>query len=463
MKEIRIYDCTLSGARELSFKNRLDLARELDQLGVDILTLPSPAQGDEAALLVRTLSTLLRHAAPAAEVGLDAAEAELAARELKGSPRSVLTVSVPLSASGMEYLSGVKPDKLPALIEAQVKRCAGLVGSVFFEARDATRADPAFLAELLETVVKAGAKGIILCDSEGRRLPWELAEWLKGPIAAAGDTPVYVACSDALGLGAADTLASLRTGASGAKVSLVGGENCRLASLAALLRERGESLGFVCGLDMTRLRAGLERAEGILDSRRRSTSPFDNGAGAPLSATLLSAGADLSAVEQAVRKLGYELSPEDLAAVYESFCHIAEKKDVDYRELDAIVANAALLAPPTYKLERYVVLTGNVINATADILVRKDGESLRGLAPGDGPVDAAFLALEQICGRHYELDDFQISSVTEGREAMGSALIKLRDRGKVYSGSGISTDVIGACINAYLAALNKIAYEDKQS
>ena len=110
-----------------------------------------------------------------------------------------------------------------------------------------------------------------------------------------------------------------------------------------------------------------------------------------------------------------------------------------------------------------MVHTGNVISATADIVVKKDGALLRGLAPGDGPVDAAFLALEQITGRHYELDDFQISAVTEGQEAMGSALIKLRDRGKVYSGSGLSTDVIGACVNAYLAALNKIAYEDKQS
>ncbi len=104
MNEIRIFDRTLTEAGELSFKNRLDLARELDGLGVDILGLPSPALGEEAALLVRTLGTLLRRAAPAVSVGLDAAEAELAARELKSSPRGVLTVSVPVSASGMEYL-----------------------------------------------------------------------------------------------------------------------------------------------------------------------------------------------------------------------------------------------------------------------------------------------------------------------------------------------------------------------
>ena len=102
MNEIRIYDRTLAEAGGLSFKNRLDLARELDGLGVNILQLPSPSQGEESALLVRTLGTLLRRAAPAVSVGLDAGEAELAARELKSSPRGVLTVSVPVSASGME-------------------------------------------------------------------------------------------------------------------------------------------------------------------------------------------------------------------------------------------------------------------------------------------------------------------------------------------------------------------------
>jgi 2-isopropylmalate synthase len=78
---------------------------------------------------------------------------------------------------------------------------------------------------------------------------------------------------------------------------------------------------------------------------------------------------------------------------------------------------------------------------------------------GDGPIDAAFLAIEQIVGNKYELDDFQIQTVTEGRDAMGSALGKLRANGKVYSGSGISTDIIGASIRAYLSALNKILYE----
>lgn len=86
---------------------------------------------------------------------------------------------------------------------------------------------------------------------------------------------------------------------------------------------------------------------------------------------------------------------------------------------------------------------------------------MKGLSSGDGPIDAAFLAIEQILGHHYELDDFQIQSVTEGREAMGSALVKLLSNGKLYSGQGLSTDIIGASILAYINALNKIKYEEK--
>ena len=85
---------------------------------------------------------------------------------------------------------------------------------------------------------------------------------------------------------------------------------------------------------------------------------------------------------------------------------------------------------------------------------------MQGIMMGDGPIDAAFLCLEQIIGTHYELDDFEIQSVTEGKEAMGSALVKLRKDGKLYSGKGISTDIIGASIRAYLSAVNKIVYEE---
>ena len=158
--------------------------------------------------------------------------------------------------------------------------------------------------------------------------------------------------------------------------------------------------------------------------------------------------------------MGYDLSEEDTAKVYEAFRRIADKKHfVGVKELEAIVATSAFQVPSTYRIDQYVVTNGNRVAAMANITLERDGKKLQGVSMGDGPVDAAFLAIEQIIGHHYELDDFQIQTVTEGREAMGSALVKLRSGGRLYSGNGISTDIIGASIRAYISALNKIVYE----
>ena len=117
--------------------------------------------------------------------------------------------------------------------------------------------------------------------------------------------------------------------------------------------------------------------------------------------------------------------------------------------------------PATYVLESYVINSGNKIKATANVCVRKGDEELQAVCVGDGPIDASFLAIEQIAGQHYELDDFQVNSVTQGQEAMGETVVKLIAEGKVYSGRGISTDIIGSSIRAYVNALNKIVYEEQ--
>ena len=152
---------------------------------------------------------------------------------------------------------------------------------------------------------------------------------------------------------------------------------------------------------------------------------------------------------------------EDLGnSVVQNVKSFSGKKQVGSKELDAIIATVAHQVPPTYRLENYVMNSGNHISSTANIELEKGSRSLKAVGMGDGPIDAAFRTVEQIIGHHYELDDFQIQSVTEGKEAMGSALIKLRSEGKLYSGQGISTDIMGAAIRAYISAVNKIVYEE---
>ena len=129
--------------------------------------------------------------------------------------------------------------------------------------------------------------------------------------------------------------------------------------------------------------------------------------------------------------------------------------------MEALVAESARQVAPTYQLENYVINSGSSISATAFIEVNRKGVPLKTVAIGDGPIDAAFLAIDQLLGHHFELEDFRIQAVTEGREAQGDAVVKLRANGKLYSGRGLSTDIIGASIRAYLSAVNKIVYEEQ--
>ena len=218
-------------------------------------------------------------------------------------------------------------------------------------------------------------------------------------------------------------------------------------------------MGITTGINVTELSRTATQIKTIAKNRRSDTTPFDNKIGEETKVAI-SKDSDIADISKAVKELGYTLSDDDMAKVYEAFLSTAAKKEVGAKELEAIVASEALQVPPTYTLVSYAVNCSNVIAPTAHIIVEKNGNELCGLSTGDGPIDASLLALEQIVGCHYELDDFQIQAVTEGREAMGEALIKLRFDGVLYSGRGISTDIMGASIKAYLNALNKIVYEE---
>ena len=139
---------------------------------------------------------------------------------------------------------------------------------------------------------------------------------------------------------------------------------------------------------------------------------------------------------------------------------LAAKKRVEDRDLEALVAESARQVAPTYTLESFVINSGSSISSTAFIQVNRKGVPLQTVSIGDGPIDAAFLAIDQLLGHHFELEDFRIQAVTEGREAQGDAVVKLRAGGKLYSGRGLSTDIIEASIRAYLSAVNKIVYEE---
>ena len=140
---------------------------------------------------------------------------------------------------------------------------------------------------------------------------------------------------------------------------------------------------------------------------------------------------------------------------------VCEKKGaVGSKEFEALIASSAMQAPSTYHFETYTTTSSNATSSMSQVTLKCNDEIICGVSNGDGPIDSAFRAIEQCIGHHYELDDFQVQSVTEGKEALGSALVRLRNNGKLYSGNGTSTDIVAASIRAYINALNKIVFEE---
>ena len=139
-------------------------------------------------------------------------------------------------------------------------------------------------------------------------------------------------------------------------------------------------------------------------------------------------------VSKAIEKMGYDLTEDDLEKVWQRFSAVSKNKDmITLKELEAIVATEAMQVPPACTDIQYVINTGSSIGAMSHMKLSLHGKHLEGIATGDGAIDAAFNSIEKATGRHFELDDFQIQSVTEGREAMGETLIRLRSDGKLYS------------------------------
>ncbi len=459
MRNIITSDITLRIAAEekretLSFREKLQIVKSMDCSGIDRIELGAMDGTKADAVVHRTVAENACNAAVVIDAGQTDAEIAAAWDVVKAAKKPVLQIVISASTVQMEYIYHVKAPQMLEKITALVTAASALCPDTELVIRDATRAEDGFAAKCAKTAEDAGVTAVTLCDDSGVYFPEDWAA-LIASVKEACALPVYVETSDALNMAAACAVSAIRAGADGIKAACGADQYLSIDVFADIYRAKGEALGVACALDITAIHKTM--AEVILaDMTDDETQIAEDAA-----AALLDAASTFDDVTSAVRSLGYELSAEDNGRVYEEFCRVAEKKGaLGARELEAIVASAAMQVPSTYHLINYVVNSGNIITATANVTLERDGERLSGVSIGDGPIDAAFHAIEQIIGHHYELDDFQVQAITKGREAVGSSLIRLRSGGKLYSGNGVSTDIIGACIRAYMNALNKIIYEE---
>ena len=457
MKKIIISDATLTRQETLSFKEKLEISRYLYKTDVNVIELGEIACGKADILLVKTISSIAKDAVISVGAGKDLQSVDDAVTALQNTNKKRIRIELPVSSVGMEYTFHKKAPKMLLWAEEVIKYAKSKIDDVELYLSDATRADKDFVAQMIETGVKNGVTLVTLSDEAGVMMPDEFGSFI-GEFASSCSVPVFCDCSDKNGLATSQALLAVKNGASGIKTSL-NGDDVNLEVFANLVKNCGQSFGIESSIRQTeihRLSAMIKRILKI-DNSQGEIKQFT----VENSAIKLNKNDDKETVVKMAETLGYELSEEDENKVYEEFCRVAEKKNVGAKELDAIVASVAMQVPSTYQLKNYLVTSGNVMTAQAQILLDYKGEVLQGVCMGDGPIDASIKALELLIGKHFDLDDFQIQSVTEGKEAMGFALVKLRKDGKIYSGNGISTDIIGASIRAYVVAVNKIVYEEE--
>ncbi len=463
VKKITIADMTLTEySPTLSFKEKIEVVRSLDNLNVDVIYMPRIENVKADSLLIRTVSAFVKNSTLSVEAGNTAESIETAALAISGAKSARMTVRLPVSPVQMEYSYHKKPAKMAALAKELFAMARAKCENVEFYAEDATRADSAFLREMVTAAIDAGIKTVTFCDDEGSMLPDEFAAFIEGlrkDIPELDGVAIGAVCKNTNGMSSASAVMALKAGVSEIKCCVGKNEITGLSEFAKILSDSGDRCGVYSSINYNVLGRTVNQIKWIEGDKK---------SGASASSELSDSSADIfdihdseESVAVAVRKLGYELSDDDFVRVYEEFKRAAAKKNITAKDLDAIVSSVALQVPPTYKLVSYVINSGNIIQSSAQIKLEKKGEFISGISMGDGPIDAAFKTLEQIIGRHFELDDFQIQSVTEGQEAMGYALVKLRNDGKLYSGNGISTDIMEASIKAYINAVNKTVYEEE--
>ena len=470
MNQMRISDITMKQSGKdfsLSFKEKLEIPKLLDKLGVTVIELEGIEQAKIDALRIKSVAATVKNSIVAVPVSLSLDSVDATWNALKEAEHPRLQVFASVSPVQMEYLFHKKPAAMLKTIDEIIRACCEKTNDVEFIADDATRSDAAFLYEAIKTAIAAGAKTITVCDATGAILPDEFGAFLDAiyeNVPELKDVVLGVSCSNELAMADACAIAAIKHGAREIKAAAYQINHVSLPHVSRLLAMKGDSFGVTSSVRTVEMNRIVKQIEWMCQTSRSKNSPFDNGVQEVVDDMSLTSMDNMTTVLKAVEKLGYDLSEEDGSQVWDAFQKIASRKDaISLKELDTIVASAAMQVPATYVLNSYSITASNTAASMAHMVLDKNGQTLEGVALGDGPVDAAFLALENILGCHYELDDFQIRSVTEGREAMGETVVKLRSNGKLYSGRGISTDIVGSSIQAYISALNKIVYEEAEA
>ncbi len=461
MRTINVTDITLKNLSEdraimLLFREKSAIANCADKLGASSIELPAIKNLREDTIIYRTIAQNVQSATLTIPVGINKEDVASVWECIKDAKKPRLQIELPVSTIQMEYMYHVKQSVMLEKIAELVKEAKSFCDDVEFSALDSTRADIDFLIAAAREAESNGASLVTVCDNAGVSTPEEIGD-LVAKVKEAVNVPVYVQVSDRINMGVASAFAAIAKGADGIKCGMAGRDILLTGEISDAISACGSQIDAKIDLNTTKIHASIDD----MLSNINHESYESEKAVSEKKKILLDSDSSLAQVAQAAEVLGYELSDSDVGNVYKALMQVCEKKGaVGSKEFEALIASSAMQAPSTYHFETYTTTSSNATSSMSQVTLKCNDEIICGVASGDGPIDSAFRAIEQCIGHHYELDDFQVQSVTEGKEALGSALVRLRNNGKLYSGNGTSTDIVAASIRAYINALNKIVFEE---
>lgn len=508
MDQVRIFDTTLRDGEQspgcsMNLEEKIEVAHCLERLKVDIIeagfAIVSPGDFES----VKTIAENVKDCTVASLARCNPKDIDAAWEAVKGAADPRIHVFLATSPLHMEYKLKMSPEAVLEQIGAMVAYAKKYCSNIEFSAEDATRSETEFLKKAVTIALENGATTINLPDTVGYTTPDEmerLIRTVKEDVRGAERAVFSVHCHDDLGMATANSLAGVRGGARQIECTLNGlGEragNTSMEEVVMALRTRRDEFKVDTGIDTTQIHRASKTVYNIIGQTAPINKPIvgknafaheagihqhgvmakketyeimtPESIGLHINNLVLGKHSGRHAVGQRLEELGYELSRDELNRCFEEFKVICDKKkNITDADLEAIVnhntQNLYSDSDDIYKLEWFQASTSNFTTATCTVCLTKDGEKLENVALGDGPIDAAYKAIDEIIQpSEHSFDIFNIHSISEGKDTLGDVTVKITAHGRTFTGRGLSTDILEASINAYLKGVNRLlAYEKK--
>ncbi len=483
---------------------KMEIARQLQRMQVDIIEAGFAASSPGDFEAVSNIAKEVRGPIIASLARAHPNDVDQAWRAVEHSERP--RVHVFLSSSEIHQMHQLRKNREEVMEMAvtMVERAKGYCPDVEFSPMDATRTNPEYLYQMLAEVIRAGATTINIADTVGYAIPsasgfGTLLQNIQTNVPGIENVVLSVHCHNDLGLAVANSLTAIEVGARQVEGCINGiGERAGNASLEEIimaLDTRRDHFGMDIGIDTTQIypssrmvsritgmavqsnkavvgenafrhASGIHQ-DGVIKDRSTYEVMQPERVGVPGNSLVLGKLSGRAGLQARLEALGYTLSRDDVSRVFESFKELADKKrEVTDRDLEILMDEEQREAsePISYVLDHVQFNGGDHDIPTATVrLSGPDGTSITDACTGNGPVDAVCNAIDRAIGTSSKLVDFNVQSVTEGIDSMGTVTIRIEKDGRTYTGRGADTDIVVASAKAYLSAVNRLLAADESS